>query len=253
MCVDAVIDGIHYYLEPETGTAMVEEHPYAGMVVIPDSVTHQGRSFAVTEIDDEAFAGCDALTAVFVPSSIVWIGREAFAGCQVQLYIDTLESWMNTDIDFEIYDEDGSIEAPTHNLPYVASALFVKGQPVEELKVPEGITQIKKWQFYGWQFLTSLETPDAVSRIGYEAFLGCEGLKSVTLGCGIKEISARAFGGLKNLTEFCCLAEDVPTVHPKAFDGTDIANYATLYVPSKSVDKYKAASPWNHFHQISGI
>ena len=64
MCVDAVIDGIHCYLEPETGTAMVEEHPYAGMVVIPDSVTHQGKSFAVTEIDDEAFAGCGALTAV---------------------------------------------------------------------------------------------------------------------------------------------------------------------------------------------
>ena len=83
--------------------------------------------------------------------------------------------------------------------------------------------------------------------------MGCEGLKSVTLGCGIKEISARAFGGLKNLTEFCCLAEDVPTVHPKAFDGTDIAIYATLCVSGKSIDKYKAVSPWNHFHRICGI
>ena len=54
---------------------------YQGDVVIPASVNHEGESYPVTRIGDQAFSECYELTSVTIPEGVTAIGNEAFGHC----------------------------------------------------------------------------------------------------------------------------------------------------------------------------
>lgn len=54
---------------------------YTGDVVIPKSVTYNGKTYSVTSIENLAFNQCTELTSVTIPNSLVSIGDGAFFGC----------------------------------------------------------------------------------------------------------------------------------------------------------------------------
>lgn len=54
---------------------------YTGSVVIPETVTHDGKTYQVTAIGNSAFSRSSGLTDVEIPNSIVSIGTHAFVSC----------------------------------------------------------------------------------------------------------------------------------------------------------------------------
>lgn len=66
----------------------------------------------------------------------------------------------------------------------------------------------------------------------------------VMIPAGVTTIGLYAFNELSNLNTFVCSATTPPTVSSGAFDGTNQNNVA-LWVPSSSVETYKAAYGWN--------
>ena len=54
---------------------------YRGNVVIPASVNHEGESYPVTRIGDQAFYECYNLTSVTIPEGVTAIGDGAFGHC----------------------------------------------------------------------------------------------------------------------------------------------------------------------------
>jgi hypothetical protein len=91
-----------------------------------------------------------------------------------------------------------------------------------------------------------------VTSIGGGAFYGCSGLTSVNIGNGIKSIYYQAFALCPNLTDVTCYAENVPSTDYGAFNESYI-EFATLHVPSSSVNAYKTAEPWKNFKEIVSI
>lgn len=54
---------------------------YGGDVVIPASVDHEGESYPVTRIGDQAFYKCYELKSVTIPEGVTAIGDQAFGHC----------------------------------------------------------------------------------------------------------------------------------------------------------------------------
>ena len=53
-----------------------------GEIVIPETADINGKTYKVTTLADDAFANCEELTKVTLPTSINHIGERAFMGCK---------------------------------------------------------------------------------------------------------------------------------------------------------------------------
>ena len=100
--------------------------------------------------------------------------------------------------------------------------------------------------------LSSITIPNNVTSIETSAFYNCSSLISVTIGEKVKNIKAHAFASCKNLTDVYCLVEKVPNTELSTFEDSYI-EYATLHVPTNSIELYKAEEPWNGFNSIVSI
>ena len=83
LAYDVKIDGIYYNLISKGKTAEVTsgEEKYSGEVVIPSSITVEGKEYTVTSIGKDAFYKCSGLTSVTIPNSVTSIGERALKVC----------------------------------------------------------------------------------------------------------------------------------------------------------------------------
>ena len=194
-------------------------------ITIPNSVTSIGNyafsgcSFltsvtipnSVTSIGSSAFSGCSFLTSVTIPESVISIGSSAFNDCLslTSVHITDIAAWCN------IYF--GSESA---NPLYYAHNLYLNGNLVKDLVIPNNVTSI-----------------------GDNAFDSCSKLTSITIPNSVKSIGANAFKGCRQLYSIYCYAAMPPMAYESSFE-----NYnAYLYVPCESQRYYQADMVWSKF------
>ena len=82
LAYDVKIDGIYYDIYSDKTAAVISGgEKYSGEVVIPSSITSEGKEYTVTSIGKKAFYGCSDLTSVTIPNSVTSIGDYAFKTC----------------------------------------------------------------------------------------------------------------------------------------------------------------------------
>ena len=174
-------------------------------VVIPDSVTSiSDYAFygctgltsivigdSVTSIGMHAFWDCTRLTSIVIPDSVTSIGRFAFSGCTglTDVYIPDIDAWCNI-----------SFSSSDSNPMYYGDNLYLDGNLVTELIIPDGVTSIGDYAFEGCTSLTSIMIPDSVTSIGDYAFEGCTSLTSIMIPDSVTSIGYVAFFDCTGLT-----------------------------------------------------
>ena len=206
---DAEIDGIYYSFSSDEATVTRGDTMYSGVVSIPDAVEYNGKTYnvvaidyaafwncrsltsitipnSVTSIDESAFIGCSSLTSINIPESVTYIGDIAFLGCSnlTAVYITDLATWCNI-----VYK---SVYA---NPLSCAGHLYLNGEEIKELVIPESVSRIGDCAFYGCLGFVSVTIPNSVTSIGYFAFAECCGLTSVTIPGSVTSVGVNAFSG----------------------------------------------------------
>ena len=98
-------------------------------------------------------------------------------------------------------------------------------------------------QFTG-SSMTSLTIGSHPTSIGDSMFRKCTKLRTLVIPSNISSISGYAFDGCSGLTSITVESATPPTLGSNVFNDT---NNCPIYVPSGSVNAYKAASGWSNY------
>lgn len=178
-------------------------------ITIPNSVTF---------IAPSAFYCCSKLESVTIPNSVKRIEEDAFRGCSslTAVHISDLEAWCNIYFFNEL-----------SNPLYYAHHLYLNGEEIKELIIPNSVTSIGGYAFMKCSGLTSVTIPNSVTKIGGWTFEEADISTVISL--------------MENPFAIEGKTRDYRTFSQNTF------NNATLYVPKGTINKYKATNGWMDF------
>ena len=232
-------------------------------IVIPDTVTSiSDRTFmnctelkdivipdTVIKIGGAAFGNCTSLREVNLPSRLISLGSSAFYNCDslteitIPATVREIPGVQQYDYpymtDGKVFEECGnlrkvSFEEGTNNIYMILN----RCPSVQNINIPETVTQIDRRAFAGCTSLKSISLPDSITNMDTEIFSGCTSLSSVKLPNKSVNITSSTFEGCTSLTEIT-LPDTVTTIQDHAFKNctalktinwsksiTDIQSYA---------------------------
>ena len=125
---------------------------------------------SLTSISNEAFYDCSSLETIAIPGGVTKIGGNAFYGCTAidGVYIEDLTAWFGITFDNEY-----------SNPLYSGKLLYLEGELVVDLEVPESVTEIKAYAFHGCMSIVNVTLHENLKKIYSYAFEDCMKLNSV--------------------------------------------------------------------------
>ncbi|MCR4959379.1 MAG: leucine-rich repeat protein [Prevotella sp.] len=200
---------------------------YKGDKPTGDLVIREGT----TTIEREALRGCNGLTSITIPQSVMYIGTWAFGGCRglEAVHITDLSAWCKI-----IFGWEANPLAFAHHL-------FLNGEEVTNLVIPEDVSIVGSGPFQGFSGLTSVTFPEGVTSIRDLAFKDCSRLTCVSFPSSLKSIGSYAFENCTSLTNIT-IPEGVDSIGYDAFEGCN--GMTTVTLPS-TISHISEAAFWN--------
>ena len=187
-------------------------------------------------INMNAYFRCTNLTTVTIPSTVTTItGNPCVGATSLRAFTVAPGSEYFTTYNGCLYATGGHTLKPEANRA--------------EGDAPAGLTALVGVPT-GWQ-QRLLHVPEGVTVIANQAAREVTSITEVELPSTLVEIRGSAFGSITGITRVTCLATMPPVC---VSDFTDaVYQNATLYVPMRSLERYRNAAKWCNFQHIEGI
>ena len=218
-----------YYSINSNGTVSVVPGPnkYSGSIIVPDSVSYNGKNYPVASLASKAFDGNDQVTSISLPNTITSIGSWCFSGTKIK-----------------------SIKLPS-NLNSLSTGTFSNCSSLENILVGDNLEYISGTMvFFACTKLKEIKLPGIISISSEGVFEHCHSLVSVLFGENLRTIHSGAFIDCKKLADVYCYAKIAPSVSASAFEST---GNITLHVPEEAIESYSNELPWSEFKNIVSI
>ena len=177
-------DNVKYYIDSSKGHYIAVD-----LIGTPTSIT---LNSSCNEINASAFSGDTCLESISYSDNVVKIGEDAFGGCTSLMgvyYSGTMANWCNIDFD----NVNANPLCYAHNL-------YIDNQLVTNFIIPNTITELKNFLFYGASCLENVVIPVNILSIGTSAFSGCSGLEIITIPDSVTSIGDSVFFNCIGLT-----------------------------------------------------
>ena len=267
------VDDIWYYYtnedDDEVGVMYSKSGEYSGDVVIPSTVTYNGKQYTVTSIGSKAFSGCTRLKKVTIPNSVTNIGDNAFSECRGLKAVTIGNSVTSIGSGAFTYCSYLTEVTIPNSVTSIGSRAFFSCTGLKKVTIGNSVKSIGNEAFPHCTSLTAITIPNSVTSIESGTFYSCTSLKTVTIGNSVKSIGSNAFSSCTSLTAItipnsvtsigdetfynCRSLEHVTSkaMMPPQIWVTTFDDYAmTLYVPAGCKSKYAEAEYWNNFTDI---
>ena len=226
------------------GATLCDEETKEGLL-IRNKVIVKCRNWAtsiiipnsVTSIVRYVFSGCSSLTSIIVESGNLKYDSRNDCNAIIETATNTLMAGCKTSI----------IPNSVTSIGWYA---FYGCSSLTFVDIPNSVTSIGGYAFYGCSSLTSVAIPNSVTSIGELAFYGCSSLTSIDIPNSVTSIGDAAFGNCKNLKDI--ISEIVEPYDINSFD-ENIYSQATLYVPAGTIDAYQSRKGWKEIEHIEEI
>lgn len=186
------------------GLEEIENGAFSGCKYIKTVIIPEGCE----SIGNGAFADCDLLENVSLPSTLVELGTSVFAGCDRLETVAIHKSNPNyICVDGVIYDDEMSVIYQV-----------LAGREADTYMMPNSVTEIKKYAFWGCKNLEEIGLSSYLSEIGDYAFSNASGLESLVLPYSVRSINTKSFEDCVNLRDVT-VPVSVTRIAPTAFDG----------------------------------
>ena len=197
-----------------------------------------------TEFADEAFKGYYNLQQLVLPEGLQKVGYMMVAGCKNLQSINIPASV--EEIEQSAFEDCRSIKSIT----FGGSAA---GAP-ERFNAPAAsasqLRRIGNWAFYNAHELQNLVIPEGVTEIGDGAFYGCTYLEEMVLPSSVQTIGDNTFALCAKLQKITVNSVTPPSIQAKTF--FDVKRQIPVYVPDEAVSAYEDNTYWQEF-DIQGI
>lgn len=182
-----------------------ENEPKVTDVVIPSTVSYEGKDYTVTSIEEDAFYWTSGITRIEMPNTVTALKSSAI--------------YYNYDLEEVVLSE---------SLTSLGSYALASNSKLTSLAIPAGVTEIPQSCFYNNPSLTSISFAGNITSIGSGAFYKA-GLSEITIPGSCKSIGSNAFQLCPNLAKVT-LGEGVDSLAEGAF--RECAKLATINLPS---------------------
>ncbi len=242
------IDGIYYYLHGNEAIVTNKgqssyssrsdnyTNSYSGVITIPSTITHDGKTFTVTKIQAYAFYKCPDLKTISIPSTVSSIeiadAKEQissyFSGdASFKAFIVSTENPNYTAIGGILFNKDktsllkcpqaktGDFTVPSTVKTFGRFA-FEECNSLNSISLPNGITSIGDYVFYNCYSIKNINIPTSLTELGNMVFYGCSSLSEIIIPSGIKKISDFAFCNCSSLTSIT-IPEGIEEIGNSAF------------------------------------
>ena len=168
-------------------------------VIIPSIVSHNGASYVVTSIGDQAFYLCHNLISVVIPETVLSIGNEAFNHCTGLTTLTIPNSVIS--IGNSAFANTFSLTSMTipDNVVTFGNEVF-RNSGVSDVTLGNGINSIGSNTFNYCTNLTTVTLGNGITSIGEQAFMWCENLTSINIPATLTSLAKNAFAYCESLT-----------------------------------------------------